>query len=65
MTVWVKWLDAGKLNHRAEEVHFIGFDKESKVFQIYWPKKYKVNIKRDASFNKNQALKPDEVSIEG
>jgi len=64
-TVWVKWLDAGKLDPRAEEACFIGFDDESKGFQIYWPKKFKVSIERDVYFNKNQALQPDEVSIEG
>jgi hypothetical protein len=65
MTVWVKWLDAGKLDPRAEEAHFVGFNEESKGFQIYWPKKHKVSIERDVYFDKNQALEPDKVSIEG
>jgi hypothetical protein len=64
-TVWVKRLDAGKLDPRAEEARFVGFDDESKGFRIYWPKKFKVSIERDVYFDKNQALQPDEVSIEG
>ena len=64
-TVWVKQLDAGKLDPRAEEAHFVGFDDKSKGFWIYWPKKFKVSIERDVYFDKNQALQPDEVSIEG
>jgi hypothetical protein len=30
MTVWVKQLDAGKLDPRAKEAHFVGFNEESK-----------------------------------
>ena len=65
VTVWVKQLDAGKLDPRAKEAHFMGFDEESKGFRIYWPKKKKVSIERDVYFDKNWALQPDEVSIEG
>lgn len=65
MTVWVTRLDAGKLDPRAEEARFVGLDKESKGFRIYWPKKYKVSVERDVYFDKNRALEPDEVSIEG
>ena len=63
--VWIKRLDAGKLDPRAEEAHFVGYDKESKGFCIYWPNKCKVSVERDMYFNKNQALEPDEASIEG
>jgi hypothetical protein len=55
----------GKLDPRAEEAQFVGYDDESKGFCIYWPKEHTVGIKRDVYFDKNQALQPDEVSIEG
>ena len=63
--IWVKLLDAGKLDIRAEEVRFIGFDDESKGIRVYWPKQRKVSIERDVYVDKNRALLPDEVSIEG
>lgn len=63
--VWVTQLDTGKLDPKAEETRFVGFDKESKGFWICWPKKRKVSIERDMYFDKNQALQPDEVSMEG
>jgi hypothetical protein len=63
--VWIKRLDAGKLDPRAEEARFVGYDDESKGFRIYWPKKRKVSVERDMYFDKNRALEPDEASIEG
>ena len=62
---WVKLLDAGKLEPRAAEGHFIGIDNESKGFRIYWPGKNTVSIERNVYFNENEVLKPDEVPIEG
>lgn len=64
-TVWIKRLDAGKLEPRAEQAHFVGYDDKSKGFQIYWPNKRKVSIEWDMYFDKDQALQPDEASIEG
>ena len=61
---WVKKLDVGKLEPRAEEARFIGFDSESKGFRIYWPGKNRVSIERDVYFNEND-VEPDEVFIEG
>jgi hypothetical protein len=63
--VWVKCLDAGKLDPRAEEARFVGFDDESKGYRIYWPKKFRISIERDVYFDKDRALQPDEVPIEG
>ena len=63
--VWIKQLDAGKLDLRAEEAHLVGYDEESKGFCIYWPNKCKVSVERDMYFDKNWALEPDEASIEG
>jgi hypothetical protein len=36
---WVKRLNAGKLEPRAEEGHFVGIDSELKGYRIYWPGK--------------------------
>jgi hypothetical protein len=62
-TVWVTQFDTGKWDPRAEEAHFMSCNEEYKGFQIYWPKK-SVSIKCDVYFDKNQALQPDEVTIE-
>jgi hypothetical protein len=62
---WVKKLDAGKLEPRAEECCFVGIDDESKGYRIYWPGKNRVGIERDVYFNENEALEPAEVPIEG
>jgi len=63
--IWVKILDAGKLDVRADEVRFVGFDEESKGVRVYWPKQRKVSVERDIYVDKSRALLPDEVSIEG
>ena len=62
---WVKRLDVGKLDPRAEECRFIGIDAESKGYRVYWPRKNCVSIERDIYFNKKEALVNDEVLIEG
>ena len=63
--VWVKRLDVGKLEPRAEECRFVGVDSESKGFRVYWPGKNRVGIERDVYFNENDALEPEEVQVEG
>ena len=63
--VWVKRLDVGKLEPRAEECRFVGIDNESKGYRVYWPGKNRVGIERDVYFNENECLEPDEVPIEG
>ena len=62
---WVKRLDVGKLEPRAELCHFVGVDSESKGFRVYWPGKNRVSIERDVYFNETEALANDEVLIEG
>ena len=62
---WVKRLDVGKLEPRAELCHFVGVDSESKGFRVYWPGKNRVSIERDVYFNETKALANDEVLIEG
>ena len=63
--VWVKRVDSGKLEPRAEECRFMGVDSESKGYWIYWPGKNCVSVERDVYFNEREALEPDEVPIGG
>jgi hypothetical protein len=65
LTVWVKKLNTGKLNEKAEKGHFVGFDEESKGYRVYWPTKKKVSIKRDIFFNKEESLQHNNTQIEG
>ena len=62
---WVKVLDVGKLEPRAEECRFVGFDSESKGYRVYWPEKRHISIERDIYFNEKDTLVDDEVQIEG
>lgn len=62
--IWVKILNAGKLEPHAEEVRFVGFDEESKGYRVYWKGKNRISVERDIYFDKNEALLPD-VQIEG
>ena len=63
--VWVKRLDVQKLEPRAFEAVFVGYDDESKGYRVYWQAKRHVSIERDVYFNKNEALLPDTAQIEG
>ncbi|RDB27836.1 Retrovirus-related Pol polyprotein from transposon TNT 1-94 [Hypsizygus marmoreus] len=62
---YVKRRSAGKLEPKIDEGHFVGIDDESKGYRIYWPKKRSVTVERDVYFNKDAALNPDNVQIEG
>jgi hypothetical protein len=62
---WVKRLDIGKLEPRAQECCFVGIDNESKGYRIYWPGKNHVSIEGDVYFNKSLALEPEEATVEG
>ena len=33
---WVKQIDVGKLEAKADKCRFVGFDSESKGFRVYW-----------------------------
>jgi hypothetical protein len=65
LTVWVKKLNTGKLNEKAEKGHFVGFNEESKGYRVYWPTKKKVSIERDIFFNKKESLQHNDTQIEG
>ena len=62
---WVKMLDVGKLEPRAEECRFMGINDKSKGYRIYWPGKNRVSVERDGYFNENKALQPEEAPVEG
>lgn len=63
--VWVKNLDAKKLEPRVVEGHFIGYDEESKGLRIYWAGKRRVSVERDVYPTQDDALAPETVPIEG
>ena len=62
---WVKQIDVGKLEAKADECCFVGFDSKSKGFQVYWPGRNRVSIEWDVYFNEKDALANDEALIEG
>jgi Reverse transcriptase (RNA-dependent DNA polymerase) len=64
-TAWVKRMDANKLEPKAEECHFVGYDAESKAYRVYWPGRRKVSVERDVYFNRDETLSPEIVQIEG
>ena len=63
--VWVKKLNARKLQPQALEAIFVGIDDESKGYRIYWPTHRKVSIERDVYADRSEALAPETVQIEG
>ena len=62
--VWVKILDVGKLQPRAIEGHFVGYDEESKGYRIYWPKQRKVSVERDVYVDKRKIFEPESESVQ-
>ena len=50
---YIKDVNAGKLNARAQISQFIGYDAESKGYRIYWPGKWLITVKINVVFNEN------------
>lgn len=48
--MYVHQAELGKLEARAEKAIFIGIDRESKEYHIYWPGKCEILVKRNISF---------------
>ena len=44
VAAYVKDLKAGKLDSCTQQGHFVGYDSESKGYQIYWPLKRSVTV---------------------
>ena len=57
-TVWVQ-IEAGKLDARAVETRFVGYDDERKGFCVYWPTKRRISVERNVRFVPNQILIPE------
>ena len=53
------------MDSKVKKGNFVGFDNESKGYRIYWPEKKTVSVERDVYFNKDEALRPSKVQIEG
>jgi hypothetical protein len=65
-TVYVKDLTVEKLDVQAKIGKFIRYDNKSKGYQIYWPKKRSVTIKREVRFDPDEILIPeDKLSNKG
>ena len=58
-TIWVKDLEANKLEPHAKAGKFVRYDEESKEYRVYYPKKQWVGIKQDVRFNPDEILIPD------
>ena len=63
--IWVKDLHAGKLNPRAKEGCFVGYDDKLKEYRVYWPGKNKVSVERNVYTNKKAILNPGNIVVEG
>ena len=53
VAVYVKDMNAGKLNTRAQIGRFVRYDAESKGYRIYWPRKQSITVERNVVFNEN------------
>ena len=53
--IWVGSLTAGKLDPRGREGHFVGYDSESKGYQVYWTDSRTVGVEWDLIFKDRPA----------
>jgi len=56
--VWVHDTSGSKLDGRAKEGHWVGFDEESQAHRIYWEAKRSVTVERSIKFV------PDDVALD-
>ena len=61
--IWVKDLHAWKLDPRAKEGKFVGYDDKSKGYQVYWPGRNRVSVKKNIYFDQRTLLKLKEVAF--
>ena len=65
-TAYVKLENTGKLDKCASKGCFVGYDSESKGYQIYWPEKRTVSIKQNVVFNPEDSFEESvEIMNEG
>ena len=61
---YVKDLNAGKLDLKARVGRFVGYNSESKGYQIYWPKQKSISVERNVVLNANNiTLEEENVPI--
>jgi hypothetical protein len=60
---YVKDIKAGKLDSRAQQGRFVGYDSESKGYRIYWPTKRSVTVERNVVFNEKDVLATESTTI--
>ena len=63
VAAYVKDLKAGKLDARAKVGRFVGYDLESKGYQIYWPQKRSITVERNVVFNESDVTANDNIHI--
>jgi hypothetical protein len=56
--VYIKDLNAGKLDPEVQKGCFVGYDSQSKGYRIYWPNKWSISVERDVTFN------PDDIHLQ-
>ena len=62
--VWVLKEEHGKLDAKADEGRWVGYSRESKAHQIYWPRKQHVTNKRNVSFDDTITIPSGDTSSE-
>ena len=60
---YVKDLEARKLDSWALVGCFVGYDIETKGYQIYWPTKRSITVERNVIFNENDVHTTDNLTI--
>ena len=63
VAAYIKDLKAGKLDAHTKVGHFVGYDSESKGYQIYWPQKRSITIEHNVIFNKSDVTANDNIHI--
>ena len=64
--VWVHDASQSKLDSRALEGRWLGFDEQSKGHRVYWPEKRSVTVERSVKFEGSAPLVfVDDTSLEG
>jgi hypothetical protein len=64
MVVWVQ-ISAGKLDAKAAEARFMGYDAERKGYRVYWPEKRTITVERNVRFQPDEIIIPEVIQSEG
>jgi transposase InsO family protein len=62
-TVWVHNADGSKLDPRAREGRWLGFDVESRAHRIYWPTNRSVSVERNVYFAPAARLEGEQMDV--